>query len=181
MGADELREAQREARLEAAPFAAGILVANVALAVASHEAGWQLFGSDDWWIWLVFAVPSAVLVAIFALGPARLRLDRRRRELAIVMLILLGVGTAAAIASLVVSLAHWEPKGLQLLASAAVVLLRTSLRSGSSSGSWTTAARWRARCSAGAITPTSSSRRTRTRSSRGLDGLPRSSTTSTSP
>jgi hypothetical protein len=122
MGADELREAQREARLEAAPFAAGILVANVALAVASHEAGWQLFGSDDWWIWLVFAVPSAVLVAIFALGPARLRLDRRRRELAIVMLILLGVGTAAAIASLVVSLAHWEPKGLQLLASAAVVL-----------------------------------------------------------
>jgi hypothetical protein len=123
MAVDDLREAQREAQLEAAPFAFLIVVANGGLAVTSQQAGWQLFGSDDWWIWGVLAIPSAALVVTLALGFARLRLDHRRRQLAIALLGLLGLGTAAAIVCLVVSLTHWTPAGLQLLASAGVVLL----------------------------------------------------------
>ena len=58
----KLRSAAREARLEAAPFAVAILVANVGLAIVSRRAGWQLFGRSDWWLWLVVGAPSALLV-----------------------------------------------------------------------------------------------------------------------
>ena len=121
MGGPRLDAAQRAAR-EAAFFAAGILGANVALALASIFAGWELFGRSDWWIWLVVAAPSAFLIGIFWIGPGRIGLGERRRELAIVLLGLLGLGTAMGIVCVVVSLAHWTPGGLQLLASAGVVL-----------------------------------------------------------
>jgi hypothetical protein len=122
MSGDPAHRAWREARREAAPFAAMILVANVALALVSRQAGWELFGSDDWWVWLVVSAPSAVLVATFSIGPGRIGLGERRRELAIVLLALLGLGTGAGIVCVVVTLAHWAPGGLQLLASAGVVL-----------------------------------------------------------
>ncbi len=122
MGAENLHREQREARLEAAPFAAAILVANVGLAVLSRQTGWELFGSSDWWVWLLLSVPSALLAAIFVVGPARIGLDRVRREAAIGLLSLLCVGTIAAIGCVIVSLVSWEPSGAQLLASAAVVL-----------------------------------------------------------
>ena len=122
MGSDDAHWAWREARREAAPFAAMIFGANVALALVSRRAGWELFGSDDWWIWLVVSAPSAVLVAMFWIGPGRMGLGERRRELAIGLLTLLGLGTAAGILCVVVTLAHWRPGGLQLLASAGVVL-----------------------------------------------------------
>ena len=77
-----LRQAAREARREAAPFAAAILVANLALAAVSRHAGWELFGRNDWWLWLVVAIPSALLVVTFLVGPRRLGLDRLRREVA---------------------------------------------------------------------------------------------------
>jgi hypothetical protein len=122
MGADDLREAGREARLEAAPFAAAIFAANACLAIASLRAGWKLFGRADWWIWVFLGAPSAILAATFWIGPGRMGLEHRRREVAIVLLGLLGLGTAMAIASVIVSLTHWQPTGLQLLASAAAVL-----------------------------------------------------------
>src|SRR4029078_10947843 len=59
-----LREAGREARHEAAPFAAAILVANVTLAVVSERLDWQLFGRSDWWLWLVGRGPAALLALI---------------------------------------------------------------------------------------------------------------------
>ena len=117
-----LREAAREARHEAAPFAAAILVANVTLAVVSERLGWQLFGRSDWWLWLVVGAPSALLVLIFLVGPQRLGLDHLRREVASVTLGLLWLGTTAGVACVIVSLMHWRPSGGQLLASAAVVL-----------------------------------------------------------
>ena len=123
MDVDPAHWAWLEARREAAPFAATIFVANVALALVSRRAGWELFGAEDWWVWLAISVPSAVLVATFWVGPGRMGLGERRRELAIGLLALVSVGTAAGIVCLVVTLAHWEPGGLQLLASAAVVLL----------------------------------------------------------
>jgi hypothetical protein len=122
-----LREAAREARHEAAPFAAAILVANVTLAVVSERLGWQLFGRSDWWLWLVVGAPSALLVLTFLVGPQRLGLDRLRREVASVTLGLLWLGTTAGVACVIVSLMHWQPGGGQLLASAGVVLLTNVL------------------------------------------------------
>ena len=130
MSSDDVRTAGHEARREAAPFAAMIFVANVALALVSRRAGWQLFGSNDWWIWLVISAPSALLVATFWIGPGRMGLQERRREVAIGLLALLGLGTAAGIVCVVVTLAHWRPGGLQLLASAAVVLFTNVLTFG---------------------------------------------------
>jgi hypothetical protein len=130
MSSDQVRTAAHEARREAAPFAAMIFVANVALALVSRRAGWELFGSNDWWIWLVISAPSAVLVATFWIGPGRMGLRQRRREAAICLLALLGLGTAAGIVCVVVTLAHWRPGGLQLLASAAVVLFTNVLTFG---------------------------------------------------
>ena len=122
-----LRQAAREARREAAPFAAAILVANLALAVVSRRAGWELFGRSDWWLWLVVAIPSALLVVTFLVGPRRLGLDRLRREVAGVTLGLVWFGTTVGVACVIVSLMHWRPGGAQLLTSAAVVLLTNVL------------------------------------------------------
>ena len=123
MSSDRAHTAWQEARREAAPFAAIILAANVALALVSRRAGWELFGSDNWWIWLVISAPSAVLVATFWIGPGRMGLGERRRELAIGLLAFLWLGTIAGITCVIVSLMHWRPSGGQLLLSAAVVLL----------------------------------------------------------
>lgn len=127
MGEERIREAMREARLEAAPFAAAILVANLVLAVTSRAAGWELFGATDWWVWLAVGAPSALLVATFGTGLGRLGVEDRRREAVIALLVLLGCGNAAGIGCVVVSLAHWRPGGLQLLASAAVVILTNAI------------------------------------------------------
>jgi hypothetical protein len=50
-------------------------------------------------------------------------LERLQREIAIALLVLLGVGTGAATLCLVVSLTRWTPSGPQLLLSAVVVLV----------------------------------------------------------
>ena len=123
----KLRQAAHEARREAAPFAGAILVANLALAIVSRHAGWELFGRSDWWLWLVVALPSALLVLTFLVGPDRLRLDHLRREIASVTLGLVWLGTTAGVACVILSLMHWRPGGAQLLASAAVVLLTNVL------------------------------------------------------
>ncbi len=122
-----LRQAAREAHREAAPFAGAILVANLALAVVSRREGWELFGRSDWWVWLVVAIPSALLVLTFIVGPHRLGLDNLRREVASVTLGLVWLGTTAGVACVILSLMHWRPGGGQLLASAAVVLLTNVL------------------------------------------------------
>jgi hypothetical protein len=118
----KLRQAAREVRHEAAPFAIAIMLANACLAIVSWKAGWELFGRSDWWLWLVVGALSVPLVAVFALGPQRLGLDHLRRELAFALLGLLWAGTTLGIACVIVSLMHWRPSGGQLLASAAVVL-----------------------------------------------------------
>ena len=123
MGDDHLRQVRGEVRHEAAPFALAILGANVLLALVSRSADWKLFGSSDWWIWLLLAAPSGLLSVTLAVGPSRVGLERLQREVAIALLALLGVGTGAATLCVVVSLTHWTPAGPQLLASAVVVLV----------------------------------------------------------
>jgi hypothetical protein len=123
VGEGDLRKERREARGEAAPFAGAILVANLLLAVGSRRAGWELFGARIWWLWLLLAVPSALLCLTLVLGPRRVGLEEAQRRVAIGLLGLLGLGTATATLCVVVSLARWTPTGPQLLASALVVLL----------------------------------------------------------
>ena len=123
MGDDHLRQVRREVRGEAAPFALAVLGANVLLALVSRGAGWELFGSPDWWVWLLLAVPSGLLFVTLALGTSRIGLERLQREVAIALLALLGTGTGAATLCLVVSLTHWTPTGPQLLVSAVIVLV----------------------------------------------------------
>jgi hypothetical protein len=122
MGDSELREAKREAQREAAPFALAMFAANVGLAVTSWRADWELFVRDDWWIWLAVSAPSLLLTVTFAVGSSGPALDHVRRELAIGLLVLVGLGAAGGIASVVVSLLTATPEAVQLLASAAVVL-----------------------------------------------------------
>jgi hypothetical protein len=123
----KLRQAANEARREAAPFGAAILVANLALAALSRYAGWELFGRTDWWLWIVVAVPSALLVVTFLVGPHRLGLDHLRREVAGVTLGLVWLATTVGVACVIVSLTNWQPSGAQLLVTAAVVLLTNVL------------------------------------------------------
>jgi hypothetical protein len=123
VGNDRLRQVRREVRREAAPFALAILALNVLLALVSRGAGWQLFGSPDWWVWLLFAVPAGLLFVTLAVGTSRMGLERLQREVAIALLALLGVGTGAATLCLVVSLTRWTPSGPQLLVSAVIVLV----------------------------------------------------------
>ena len=120
---DDLRQVRHEVRREAAPFALAILSANCLLALVSRSAGWEVFGSPDWWIWLLLAVPSGRLVLTLAVGPSRLGLERLQREIAIVLLVPLGAGTGAATLCLIVSLTRGTPTGLQLLVSAVTVLV----------------------------------------------------------
>lgn len=127
MSEERVRQALREARLEATPFAAVIVLANIALAIASRQAGWELFGTSDWWLWLVLAGPSAVLVASLLTGFTAHHDQRRRRIEVIALLGLVAVGNTAGIGCVIVSLTHWEPSGLQLLTTAAVVLLTNAI------------------------------------------------------
>jgi hypothetical protein len=123
VGDEHVRLARRVARRDAAPFALAILGANVLLALLSRGAGWELFGSADWWVWLLLAGPSALLFLTLVVGPSRIGLERLQREVAIGLLVLLGVGTGAATLCVVVSLTRWTPSGPQLLVSAVVVLV----------------------------------------------------------
>jgi hypothetical protein len=123
VGEHHLRQVRHEVRREAAPFALTILAANVLLALVSRHAGWELFGSPDWWVWFLLAVPSGLLFVTLAVGPSRLGLERLQREVAIALLALLGVGTGAATVCLVVSLTRGTPSGPQLLLSAVIVLV----------------------------------------------------------
>ena len=111
MGDDHLRQVRGEVRHEAAPFALAILGANVLLALVSRSADWKLFGSSDWWIWLLLAAPSGLLFVTLAVGPSRVGLERLQREVAIALLALLGVGTGAATFCVVVSLTTGRRRG----------------------------------------------------------------------
>ena len=126
MSDDRLEQAQHDARREAAVFVFVAAGADVLLAVTSAWRRWQLYSGDDWWVWLVLALPAAVLAVVFLLGLGRLGVSgRHRRKVAVILLGLLVatnlVGIGLVIGSLVGGSGHMT--GAQLLASAGVVLL----------------------------------------------------------
>ena len=68
------------------------------------------------------SAPSAVLVAMFWIGPGRMGLGERRRELAIGLLSPAGPRHGRRDPCVVVTLAHWRPGGSSCSPSAGVVL-----------------------------------------------------------
>ena len=89
-------DAQHVARREAAPFVLVAALVDVLLAVNSAWHNWRLYAANDWWVWLVLALPALVLTGVFLLGLGRMGLSSRHRRRAAV--ILLG---ALALANLV--------------------------------------------------------------------------------
>jgi hypothetical protein len=91
-----------EARREAAPIAACIMLVFVALALVSRDQGWELLGLH-WWIWLLVGVPALLLTVDLVLA-IRGRGFVRTRNAALALLGLLAVGNFAALAILVAGL-----------------------------------------------------------------------------
>jgi hypothetical protein len=119
-----LESYQREAHLEAAPFVLLAACFDIALALLSLERHWQLAGHEDWWVWLVLAVPALVLVVVFGIGFGRIGIaSDDRRRVAILLLFLLMVANVVAIGLVIGSLLGGSAVSAgQLLASATVVL-----------------------------------------------------------
>ncbi len=126
MNPDALREAEREARLEAAPFSVLVALALMALALVSLRADWRLFDGVGWWLWLAAAGPYLVLAGVLLVGLDRVRGHERRRS---IVQILLGIVVACGLletALLVASLVATSNLGIggpQLLHSATTLWL----------------------------------------------------------
>ena len=126
MSEEQLENTRRVARREAAPFVFVAVVADLLLAVGSWWHDWQLYSVNDWWIWAVLAVPALLLAIVFAFGIGRLGVSsRHRRTAAVILLGLLALANFVAVFLVLGSLVGGgtQMTGLQLLATAAVVLL----------------------------------------------------------
>jgi hypothetical protein len=126
MSDEMFEQAQHDAQREAAPFVGLAVAANALLAANSAWHNWRLYSHDDWWVWLVLALPAAVLAVVFVLGLGRLGVSsEHRRKVAVALLGLVAAanltGIGLVLGSLVIG--HSGLTGAQLLASAAVVLL----------------------------------------------------------
>jgi hypothetical protein len=117
MSADEVREARREAHLEATLFALAACALLSLLAGASLAVGWKLVGVPGW-VWLILCVPELLLVGAFALTAPR------KVDVGVLLLVVAGnlCGLALLIASLVTEKSS-ELSGGQLLLSGVVVWL----------------------------------------------------------
>ena len=89
MSDEQLDDIRHVARREAAPFVLIAAVADLALAAISAWHGWQLYTPNDWWIWLVLALPAAILALVFSRGLGWTGLSSEHRRMA--ALVLLGV------------------------------------------------------------------------------------------
>ena len=120
-----LREAQKEARAEAAPFVlltAGVLVL---MGFLSLSLSWDLLGRDLWWVWLVLAAPELLAALALFAGVGRGASGYNRRRLVIGLIAMVIVGSLVGLALMVASLLRYGGglSGAQLLASAAALLL----------------------------------------------------------
>lgn len=95
-------EARAEGRREAAPAAFVALLVQVGLALISWSNGWELLGLP-WWLWLLLATPSLLLMIDLVLSLGGTGLVRSRRG-ALVLLGLLVLGNFTALAILVAGL-----------------------------------------------------------------------------
>lgn len=125
MREEALREAEREAILEAAPFAVGVVLALTALAVVSAHAGWELFDGVGWRLWAVTAGAWALLAVVLlmglstAVGPRDVR--RRLVQTLLAVAVLLSVVQTALLVASLVNATHIRVTGPQLLQSGATI------------------------------------------------------------
>jgi hypothetical protein len=129
----QLREAAREARNDAAPFALGAAALLVALALVARHAHWESLGRQFWWMWLVVAAPYLCLSATLLLGLNRLVQHDHRREIVIGLLTLVWVFNVVGVAVLVASLVARSAghiTGPQLLFSGGTVWLTNAVAFG---------------------------------------------------
>jgi hypothetical protein len=122
---EALREAEREAILEAAPFALGVALALAALATVSANAGWELFDGIGWWLWAVTAGAWALLsgVLLMGLSTAVTRRDVRRRLVLtlLTVAVLLSVIQTGLLVATLVNATDVRVTGPQLLQSGATI------------------------------------------------------------
>ena len=125
MSEEQVEQAVRAAHLEAAPAAALAAVLDIALAVASALLGWHLFSDGDWWIWVLLALPAALVAIVFWFGMANLGVSlEKTRTFTIWLLRLVAAVNLVGILLVILSLLTGSSRmtGGQLLASAVVVL-----------------------------------------------------------
>ncbi len=118
-------EAQHAARREAAPAVLVAALVDALLAVVSAWHGWRLYSTNDWWVWLVLALPAIVLAVVFVLGLGRIGIaSQHRRRAAVLLLGLLATANLVAVGLVLGSLVSGgsHMTGVQLLASAGTVL-----------------------------------------------------------
>lgn len=130
---ERMRAALREARNDAAPTALVAAALLIALALVARGAHWETLGRQLWWMWLVVAMPYALLSGTLFLGLNRLAHHDHRREIVIGLLTLVWAFNAAGVAMLVASLvAHSASHitGPQLLFSGGVVWLTNAVAFG---------------------------------------------------
>jgi hypothetical protein len=126
MSDERFEQAQHDARREAAPAVLLAVGVDVLLALNSAWHGWRLYSANDWWVWIVLALPAAVLACVFLFGLGRMGVtSTHRRRVAVALLGLLAAANLGGIALVIGSLVHGGANmtGAQLLASAGVVLL----------------------------------------------------------
>ena len=120
-----LREAEREAILEAAPFAVGVALALTALAVVSAQADWRLFDNVGWWLWAVTAGAWGLLALVLLMGLSRAvgRRDVRRSlvQTLLALAVLLSVVQTALLVASLVNASDVRVTGPQLLQSGATL------------------------------------------------------------
>jgi hypothetical protein len=119
----ELHEAEVESRWEAAPAVLVVIVLQVAISMVSRQQDWTLWRLP-WWCWLVLIIPEAVLFAALALSWPRRQIDQlgRRREVALGLFALVGVGNGLALLALIAALITGrEHSGGELLCKAGTI------------------------------------------------------------
>ena len=127
MSEERFRQEEREAILEAAPFALGVTLVLALLAAVSAHAGWELFDGVGWWLWAVTAGVWGLLALVLLLGLGGMvpgRHDVRRRVAQVLLGAVVAISlaqTALLIASLVA--AGTQVTGAQLLQSGATLWL----------------------------------------------------------
>lgn len=127
MSEEALREAEREAILEAAPFAVGVVLAQTALAVVSAHAAWELVNGVGWWLWAVTAGAWGLLALVLLMGlrttvgPRDVR--RRLVQTLLAVAVLLSVVQTALLVASLVNATDVRVTGPQLLQSSATIWL----------------------------------------------------------
>jgi len=118
-----LHQEEVESRWEAAPAVATVIALQLALAIASEQNDWKLWGLP-WWIWLVAIVPESILLVALAWSRPHQALVQRgmRRKVALTLFVVISVTNALALAALIGSLlSGHEKSGGQLLLKAVTI------------------------------------------------------------